>query len=457
MRRFVIAMLVCTLGVAWAKAAPFDQVSNRLKQYDDQVAAPERIQPRPAPIDDQGPPPTAGQDQFLDEGYGPDMGPGYDPDYGGPGCGGPGCGDSCCGGSCGFNCAPPCGFWGRAEYLYWWVRGSNTPALVTSSPDGTPSNVAGILPTANVLFGNQRINTNGRSGGRFTLGYWFGNCGLCGIEDTFFFLGSSSTNYQATSDGSPILARPFFNVLSGAQDALLVAYPNIVVGTINVASTRSVYGNELNLRRALYADQFRRFDVLAGYRLLYLGEGLDVSTNTTSIDPAGQVPVGTTFGILDRFATNNNFNGGQLGVSMEVNNGRWSISSRFKVALGSVAQRVTINGSTVTTEPGQAPTTATGGVLALSSNSGHYTRNQFGVLPEFGLDLHYQLTPLWRLNLGYTILGLTNVVRPGDQIDTSINPNLFPPPIAAGSQPAFAFKNSDVLIQGINFGIEANF
>ena len=122
-----------------------------------------------------------------------------------------------------------------------------------------------------------------------------------------------------------------------------------------------------------------------------------------------------------------------------------------------MSQHVSINGGTVTTEPGQSPVSNTGGILALNSNIGNYHRSQFGVLPEFGVDLHYQLTPLWRVNVGYTIMGLTNVVRPGDQINTNLNPNLFPPPVGSGSQPSFAFHNSDLLIQGLNVGIEANF
>ena len=51
------------------------------------------------------------------------------------------------------------------------------------------------------------------------------------------------------------------------------------------------------------------------------------------------------------------------------------------------------------------------------------------MLPEFGATLHYQINPLWRVNLGYTFLMLTNVLRPGDQIDTRLDPDQFPPPV----------------------------
>ena len=323
MRRLAMVVAVCVMGSSWTLAAPFDQLSDRLKQYDDQSNVAEQTGTRRyANPPDQGPF-NPGGDPY-DDGGGWDEGP-------------------CCGDSCGVPCGPPCGFYGRAEYVLWWVRGANTPPLVTTSPTGTPSAEAGVLPGANILFGNERVNNQSRSGGRFTLGYWLGDAGLWSLEDTFFFVGNGSDTFQATSDGSPILARPFFNTLTNAQDSVLVAFPNSVVGTIKVAATQQLYGNEINLRRAIYWDDFRRVDVLAGYRFLYLNEGLQVDTFTTSIATGGTVPVGTTFSVFDSFSTRNNFNGGQLGLNAEFLDGRWSLNLRGKIALGNVSQRVNID------------------------------------------------------------------------------------------------------------------
>ena len=87
------------------------------------------------------------------------------------------------------------------------------------------------------------------------------------------------------------------------------------------------------------------------------------------------------------------------------------------------------------------------------TNIGTFNRSQFSALPEIDVNLHYQLTPLWRLNVGYSLLGLTHVVRPGDQIDTRLNQF----PTHLGTFPMFTFHNSDVWMQGINLGIECNF
>ncbi|MGD9719885.1 MAG: BBP7 family outer membrane beta-barrel protein [Pirellulales bacterium] len=372
-------------------------------------------------------------------------------EYGDGGYGGE-CYDGCCDDCCG--CGPVPGFWGRAEYLYWWVRGAETPPLVTTSPDGTPPLQAGVLPDATILFGNERVNTSGRSGARFTLGYWFNSCDLTGIETSFFYLGK--VNQQYFNDSSDILARPFINVNTGDQDSHLITYPDIIDGSINVSANSRVYGGDVNLRRSLVADCWKRIDVLAGYRYFRIAEGLSVTSDSTVIDEGGQPPTGTTFNVFDSFNTRNDFNGGQLGVNAQMMNGCWTLDLLAKLAIGGVSQYVTIDGRTITTLPDGQQTDRSGGILALPSNSGPHNRSVFSVLPEFSADLRYQITPLWKLNLGYTLMFVTNVARPGDQINLNIDPDQFPPN-QGGTQPTFSFVDSDVWLQGISFGVECNF
>jgi hypothetical protein len=451
MRRFtVLAAGMIALVTSIASADPFDQLSSRLKQYDD--SAPRTAQPQntkatlasqPSSVDQSRGPASSGtwQDDWDHEG------PWEEPCYG------PGCdecaNDPCCNG---------CGIYARAEYLYWWVRGSSTPPLITTSPDNTPRVNAGILPEATVLFGGERLNTSGRSGGRFTLGYWLDPYQTVGIESSTLFLGSNTQKFVASSGGNPILAQPFYNVLTNTQDAHLLAYPDFVIGTANIYSTSRVVGTELNLRRGLYTDCCHRIDVIAGWRFLQLSEGLSIATNATSIAQDIRTPVGTNFGILDRFTTRNNFNGGQIGLNSQHTNGCWTLDLLAKVAIGGVAQSVGIQGSTTVAQPNEASTTSSGGILALGSNIGSYHRSRFAALPEFGATLRYQINPIWRVNVGYTLLILNNVVRPGDQIDTRLDPNQFPPPLPGpATYPKFIFNDSDLWIQGVNIGVEACF
>ena len=63
-------------------------------------------------------------------------------------------------------CSPPGRFWLRGEYLMWWTSGMDLPPLVTTSPQGTPQNQAGVLGQSGttILFGGQTVNGDGRSG-----------------------------------------------------------------------------------------------------------------------------------------------------------------------------------------------------------------------------------------------------------------------------------------------------
>ncbi len=393
--------------------------------------------------------------------------PGYGQavDYSGCTCGGSGQCNACRGSGGG----PAHGFWGRAEYLYWFVQGQSVPVLATTSPVGTPQATAGVLPGATTLFGGDQINGQGRSGGRFTLGYWFDPCETVGIETTSLFLQQGHTTYNSGgSTGTPILARPFTDASTGLNNANLIAFPGLVSGAITAASTTKMLGTEVDFRRMVNVYRNRRTDILLGYRFIRFDEGLEVATTSTSTATGGVVPVGTNFLIHDTFGTQNMFNGGNIGLRTEwFHNDRWSFDVLAKAALGVMQQNVSIAGATTTTVPGFAPSTAAGGILALprtltsvgpGGNIGNYTRNRFSAIPELDVNLHYQITPIWRLNVGYSLLYLTNVVRPGNQIDTTVDPNRFPPPATPVSQhPVFTFNETSVWMQGINLGLEARF
>ena len=60
------------------------------------------------------------------------------------------------------------------------------------------------------------------------------------------------------------------------------------------------------------------------------------------------------------------------------------------------------------------------------SNSGSFNRDRFAVVPETDLVLGFRVTPHIKLLIGYSFLYWSNVVRPGDQIDTVIDPRQLP-------------------------------
>src|SRR5262249_12536514 len=177
--------------------------------------------------------------------------------------------------------------------------------------------------------------------------------------------------------------------------------------------------------------------------------------------PAGTLNAGDAIALVDQFKTVNNFYGGQLGLSGEIRWGRFYVDMRGLVAIGVTHQRAGINGMTPFFQPaGNLVFTQHGGILALPTNIGGHTRTVFSVVPEVGLNVGYQLTDNLRIYVGYTVIVWTNVARPGQQIDRTINSNQLPTVAGPGSlgggpaRPAFSFHETTFWAQGLNLGLE---
>lgn len=368
-------------------------------------------------------------------------------------------GDCCdgCNGCC-FNNR----WYGTAEYLYWWVRPTPVPALVTS---GSASDLfPGALgqPGTSVLFGGNTLGSGPRSGFRFLGGYWLNDCHSLGVEAGFFFLFNQNNNFAASSSpvGNPVLARPFVDGVTGAQTEELVSFPNVVAGSVAANTNSRFWGAEINLRRNLCCGCNWYVDGLLGFRYLGLNESITVAENLTIIAPPN-TPLGpfngTTVQVNDRFATQNRFYGTQMGFYGEYRFDRFFVGGRVVVGLGPTQQIVDITGSTTSTAPGGKPVTSTGCLLAQSTNIGRHTRDYFGVVPEVGLNVGYQFTNNLRAFVGYNFLYWNSVVRPGNQIDPRVNQALLPPATTSSPSPAvpaFAFHGSEFWAQGLTFGIE---
>jgi hypothetical protein len=394
------------------------------------------------------------------------IGPGGACDCNGGACAEGGCcpGGPCCDPCCGACCDGCCGCWGNnccypgnrfyvsGEYLLWWLRGSPVPPLVTAGSAGDAIPGALGSPGTEILFGGRSYNQGPLSGGRFFVGYWFGPCRKLGIELGGFFLGPRTTSFSASSNGAPgsmILARPFIDAATGNQTVEGVAGPGVLAGTVSASIYTFLWGTEANLRSNICCGPNYFIDGIAGFRNVNLYERLRIDETLNALASGG------SFVINDTFQTHNNFYGGQLGLVGEARWGRWSVNMFGKVALGVTQQVVNINGSTLITPPGGTATAFPGGLLTQPSNIGHFSRDVFGVVPEAGVNLGYQLTPHLRTFIGYNFLYWNNVVRPGQQIDLVVNTNQIPPAIGGGpARPAFSFQHSDFWAQGITFGLE---
>jgi Putative beta barrel porin-7 (BBP7) len=356
---------------------------------------------------------------------------------------------------CEFGCGPAGRIWVGAEYLWWAGKGDRLPPLVSSSPAGTPRAQAGVLgtPGAATLFGDEFFNNDLHSGGRLTVGLWLNDCRTWGVEASAFLMSPSGDQATFASSGNPIIARPFFNALTGLPDAELIAFPGLVAGAAHTSIDNTVWGGAIDALCNLCCGCNGRVDVLVGYRFLRLSDTLTVLEDLTAT-----VPAGTRFQIADRFRTTNAFDGLQVGLAGEFWAARAFLGWNTSIAFGNVRETVDVGGATRTTAPGQAATIQSGGLLALASNSGSSRRDEFAVLPAAGLRAGVQVSSSLRVSVGYDFQYLSRVIRPGDVIDPVVNPAQLPPPTPGGpARPALLASHSDYWLQGLSAGVELRY
>ncbi len=388
-------------------------------------------------------------------------------------------------------CGPPGWLWLRGEYLAWWADGMDLPPLVTTGSAVDPG-TAGVLGEAGttILYGNNPALESGRSGYRLDFGGWFGPRRCFGWEGEFLEVGTITDHFQATSDanGNPVLARPFVNVnprdpdtgdpLPGPiNDAQLVGFPGILAGTVAVDSSSLLRSAAGRLRWNICCREcarprsacgpcsvlgcngpcgyppFMKVDFTAGYRYGNLNESLVITEDLTSLDPEDP----SLFDIYDSFETRNDFHGGEFGTVFESGINRWTLEMLMRIAVGNVQQKVAIDGGTTIATFGTPAQTFPGGLLAQTSNIGTYESNQFAVMPELATNVGLYLSPRLRWTVGYTFVYISNVVRPGDQIDLDVNPDIIPPPVddpGGLGRPEFVFRTTDFWAQGINTGLD---
>ena len=359
--------------------------------------------------------------------------------------------------------ARPIRYWIRGEYLIWFIKSPRVPTVITQGeftdrPSPGALGAFGTMPQ----FGGLRYR--GRDGARFTAGHWLDDEQLFGVEISYFFTAGRTISQSLSSPGNPVLAKPFFNVNTGRQDAALITYPGISSGSISGETQSFLQGAEANLDLNLWQTEHCKIEALAGFRWLNLNERVGLgSISVVDIAPqfAGQGLRfdGNTITVRDRFDALNHFYGGQLGGRVEWSRKRFTLGLTGKVALGVTHEMVRIRGATtIDTAPA---TNANAGVYALSSNSGRFSSSSFAVVPETGATLKFQITERLGLFGGYSFLYWSRVARPADQIDTNINPNLIPTSSTFGAggpnQPAFRFRHGDFYAHGANFGLELRF
>jgi hypothetical protein len=364
------------------------------------------------------------------------------------------------------------------DYLLWWVQKLRVPPLVTtgSSADAVPGALG--QPGTQVLLGDRSIGFGAFNGIRLDLGVWVDRDRNCGLEAAGFILEHRSAQFDAQGDanGQPFLAAPFVNALTGQNSVYLLSqnFPPpgpaaLVTGGVSVQNALNLSNWEVHAVANLARDEAGYTNLLIGFRQTLLREDMSYGTSMSNIDVGGaamflNTPVtpGSIVTTFDSFSTKNTFNGPQVGIRFDRRWGPVTVNLISKLAMGAVHQVVTIQGASATNDPSFAVSQGVGGIYAQTSNIGSFSRDAFAVIPEVGINVGAELTQHLRIRAGYSFLYVSNVVRPGDQIDPRINPNLVPIDPTFGTAggpnlPAFSFRSTGFWVQGVNFGVEITF
>jgi hypothetical protein len=366
-------------------------------------------------------------------------------------------------------------WYASADYLLWRFKDSSLPVpLLTTTSDPTSTPVAAFNdPNTSVLLGNENVGGGLHQGARFTIGSWLDDRRQIGLEGAYFFLANKTTVRSATSDGtpgSPILAVPFFDEDAGAENTFVIASPGNFAGAAVLSLTSKLQGADVEGAVQAFDSEDLHLEVLVGGRFIELTENLNYATSSTGLsDPNTDLILNT----VDQFGVRNDFYGWQVGTRAGARWGAFEVQATAKFALGEMHQVGNFNGYAVTNffnAPAGGPFTGAptqivpgSGTFVQPSNQGRFSRDVIAVAPEVGVTLGYRLADSLRVFAGYDFLYLSNVIRPGDQIDRGINfsqtvqSQIAGNAAAAGTRPAATLVGSDFWAQGLHLGLELRY
>ena len=347
------------------------------------------------------------------------------------------------------NTALPPRAYGSFDAMMIWRKGGNYPPILTTS-NATDQGVLG-QPSTQVLWGGNQ--SDGPSlGGRLTVGLWMDDYQNWSVGGRFLGLTNQTLGYTATSAQYPVLAFPFYNTNTSAQDSFLVALPGNGVGaadntTVNFANTNKLYMGDAFVTKHLYTNNGNRFDFVGGYTFAKIQDSFRMDSTYTVQETGGSIPQGTVVNVVDSFSAMNEFHGGQVGLMAEFQDGPFSWRALGKLSLGNMRQEGTLSGQTTYNGGSAQPV----GNYVQATNSGSYGRSQFAYIPEANIEMLYALNCNLDLKLGTTFVYFSDVMTGGTMINNQISPD------GSNPNPQFNFVSQEYWILGMTFGVDYHY
>jgi hypothetical protein len=325
------------------------------------------------------------------------------------------------------------------DYLNWWLREGRIPAVLTTGPQAAEGMIG--KPGTQVLYGEQRLQTrhDDQFGGvRPWLDFWLDDAQTIGVAANAFFLERDSTHFKAISDGSTLLARPYFNA-DGSPGSYIVAGQTpagLLSGQFVGYSRIELFGEEANLTANLLRCDSCRLDFLAGARFLQMRDRTDLTASSALAIQASLA------GLEDHYRAANAYYGGQAGLRGTWTVGRWSAQLTGEVGLGANEEQLREFGDRVFATPYNRSETPGG--LTVPPQGINLSRAAVNLVSSAELNVAYRLTEHVSIVGGYTFLLWDRPLRSGDQIDRIVS---------SAARPAAPFKSDVFWAQGLNLGV----
>jgi hypothetical protein len=385
------------------------------------------------------------------------------------------------------------------------------PQLIQSA--GSPPTSTVINQTLPIFLatntGTSVVNFKDLPGMRLSGGFWFDQEQCLGVDASFFWLWRKTEEFSNIPVGSPtntpnslLVSTGFTDIIaipgSGTATGLTVPIPINITANINGALQGSVssqlWGTDFNLTSRSCYFGCATIDCLAGFKFLDLNEtlsatdalsinGLQSTQGTITTTPPGTTittppSTASTFSgvINDNIRTKDEFYGAQVGANYDICLGGGVFVNGFiKLGLGDMHEIIDQAGftvasgtTTVFSPPGQTvttvttafgPTTIPGGSLVGPADNGlHRTFDRICFLPDGHINLGYQPCHWLRAYVGYDVMYISSLVRPGNTVAFTQTTGTVTiggsSASTAISAPTFQIHDTDLWVQGINFGLE---
>lgn len=383
----------------------------------------------------------------------------------GPACGGCGGCNACCGPQycppfggywncpspedpC-FQCRPPL-WWVKADLLLGFRKGRSYPPLVTTDPANEDSQTAGVLPDATILYDGNNDNTQMRAGLDFEFGTYLNDCQNIGFGGRYFFFGGDEGNFSTNSGVQAIIAVPVFDVGLPGNTSLLLAHPDIGgvarTGSVDIRASNEIHGFDVSAKVLYCRNNCGKVEFVTGWHTSSVNDFFQMTMQSGAED----LGANQDFVLIDRFNTENQFNGVILGILTEHQICCMTLRGKARVSVGNMHQVVNISGSTSVN--GVVDPTQPGGLFSAQSNIGNFSQDQFAAVTEAGLSIGYYITPRTQFTVGYNLMYWSNVVRPGEQIDPVVDNANNPP-----TRPTFQFNTTSFWVQSVTLGLNCEF